>query len=173
MNIAVLQKIRKIQIKNTLLNTVANGLAAWLLLRSSKSVTLSGGTNNYPGDLAASAFLLLFIIGLIMIPIFRKKVRTGQMEAIEWNRNKTSHRILSALPSNPALAALSIGLFGLTVITPFTITVMYLLGITEMTPLSYAIFKGIWAGGLAGLSAGPIVLLGLASSKDRLATETI
>ena len=144
---------------------IANGLTAWLLLRSATSITLQGGSNNYPSDLAATAFLLLSIIALIIIPIFRKNVRTGKLKSIELDRRNLLHLLLSCFPVNPALSALTFGLLGLVVVTPLTVTVMYLLDFTHITPLSYAIFKGIWAGVLAGVTARPMVLLGLANSK--------
>lgn len=165
MNAIVSKKIKALQIKNSLLNTLINGLVAWLLLKSAVAITIKGGEHNYPSDLASSGFLLLFIIGLIVIPIIKKKVVNGDLPQMDWDHRLLSHRILSHFPSNSVLAALSIGLVGLLIVTPFTLGIMYTAQITHMSPLSYAVFKGLWTGALAGLSAKPMVMLGLVNAK--------
>ena len=73
------------------------------------------------------------------------------------------HNILRRMPTRFWAAGLVFGLFGLLVVAPLTLGPMALLGITELSPLAYAIFKGIWAGVMAGVMIVPIVMVALAT----------
>jgi hypothetical protein len=65
------------------------------------------------------------------------------------------------LPAGTFRSALLFGLFGMCVLAPLTLLVFYLLGVEQFSPVNYAIFKGIWAGAMAGLLVIPMVLLAL------------
>ncbi len=56
------------------------------------------------------------------------------------------------------------GFIGLVVLVPLTLLPLFALGITQMTPLSYSIFKGVWAGVLAGVMLWPIIMYALGNS---------
>ena len=47
------------------------------------------------------------------------------------------------------------------VIAPITLAGFYLLGVEQVSPLHYAIFKGLWAGLMAGILVVPMVLVAL------------
>ena len=53
------------------------------------------------------------------------------------------------------------GLLGLLVIAPLTLLGFYLLGVQQVEPLHYALFKGVWAGLMAAVLVVPMVLVAL------------
>ncbi|MCP4665276.1 MAG: hypothetical protein GY849_02830 [Deltaproteobacteria bacterium] len=115
-------------------------------------------------DMAATAFLILLIVSLIVIPINKGKVRKGKVPLVKWDRSHGLHRILSKFPENLFLTSLIFGFFGLLIIVPLTLSALYALGITLMTPSTYSIFKGAWAGIFAGVMVWPIILYALGNA---------
>ena len=65
------------------------------------------------------------------------------------------------MPASTWKSALLFGLFGMCVIAPLTLLGFYLAGVEQVAPVSYAIFKGIWAGLIAALLVVPMVLIAL------------
>ena len=156
--------IRKESISNFLCNAVINGTIAWFIVRSKGIQTMWGGKHNFGEDIAITAFLLLWIIALIVIPLNKKKVQKGLVPSINWDQNLVLHRILSRFPKNTFLGSLVFGLIGLVLIVPLTLLPLLIFGITEMSPFSYSIFKGAWAGLLAGVMVWPIILYALGNT---------
>jgi len=142
------------------MNTLFNGVIAWLLLRSQETLPF-WGEHSFGVDLIATAFLLLLIISLIVIPIHKRKVRKGGMPVLHWSEDRIVDRVLRSLPANTVLGGLAFGLFGLIVVAPLTLLPFFSLGITHLDPLTFAIFKGIWAGLLAAVMVGPMIRFGL------------
>ena len=64
-------------------------------------------------------------------------------------------------PASTFKSALLFGLTGMLVIAPLTLLGFHLFGVDQVTPVNYAIFKGIWAGSTAGLLVIPMVLTAL------------
>ena len=153
---------------NGLTNTLCNGAAAWFLLKGGEDLTLRG---NIIGDLMATAAILLFIVALILIPLNRRKVKSGKVVAHQWNNSNALHRLLQRAPKSLFVRALLFALFGMLVIAPLTILALWAVGATEFTPFAYAIFKGIWAGLMAAAMTVPMVLLGAA--KDVSSAEAV
>ena len=58
-------------------------------------------------------------------------------------------------------SALLFGVIGMIVIAPLTLLGFYSLGVKQVDPVVYAIFKGIWAGLMAGMLVVPMVLVAL------------
>jgi len=157
--------IKKESIVNFACNAVVNGLIAWFIVRSKGMLIIWGGEHSFGQDIVATAFLLLLIISLIVIPLNKKNVLKGKVPSFEWNQNLFLHKILSKFPKNTFLSSLVFGVIGLVIIVPVTLLPLYAFGITQMTPLSYSIFKGVWAGVLAGVMLWPIILYALGNSK--------
>ena len=67
------------------------------------------------------------------------------------------------LPLSTFKSALVFGLLGMCVIAPLTLLGFYLVGVEEIPPMNYAIFKGLWAGLMAGVLVIPMVLSALRS----------
>lgn len=156
--------ITKDSIVNAICNGVLNGYITWLLIKSKGMQTIWGGEHNFSVDMAITAFLILLIVSLIIIPINKGKVRKGKVPFVKWDPNQGLHRILCKFPKSLFLTSLIFGLFGLLIIVPFTLLPLYALGITQMTPSSYSIFKGVWAGIFAGVMVWPIILYALGNA---------
>jgi len=81
-----------------------------------------------------------------------------------FHRSLFLHRILSRFPKNTFLCSLVFGFIGIVFVVPLTLLPLVALGITQMTPLSYSIFKGVWAGVVAGAMLWPIIMYALGNS---------
>jgi hypothetical protein len=144
---------------------VFNGLIAWLLLRNGPALTW-GGKHSFAVDVLATGLLLPFIVALIVIPLQRKKMRKGQLPAINLGPHSFAQSFADRLPSSTLKSALLFGLLGAAVIAPLTLAGFYLLGVNQLAPLNYSVFKGLWAGAIAGVLVVPMALLALRASPD-------
>ena len=141
-------------------NTIFNGIIAWLLLRSGPALAW-GGDHSFAVDVIATAFLLPFIVALIVIPLQRGKLNKGKLAPIDLGEGSFMQRMADRLPASTFKSAVLFGLFGICVIAPLTLLGFYLLGVEQVNPLTYSIFKGIWAGLMAAVLVVPMVLLAL------------
>tara|TARA_R110000850_G_scaffold171677_2_gene297058 strand:- start:24 stop:518 length:495 start_codon:yes stop_codon:yes gene_type:complete len=141
-------------------NTIFNGVIAWFLLKSGPALAW-GGDHSFAVDVLATAFILPFIVALIIIPLQRGKLNKGKLEPIYLGASSFMQRVADRLPAGTFKSALIFGLFGICIIAPLTLLGFYLLGVSHVSPLNYAIFKGIWAGLMAALLVVPMVLLAL------------
>jgi hypothetical protein len=141
-------------------NTIFNGLIAWLLLRHGTALQWTG-ENSFVVDMLATALLLPFIVALIVIPLQRNKLKKNKLPAIHLGEDSMVQSLADRLPASTLGSALLFGLAGLLIIAPLTLLGIYLLGIEEFSPIAYALFKGVWAGLMAGLLVVPMVLVGL------------
>ena len=141
-------------------NAFFNGLIAWLLLKSSPALAW-GGEHSFAVDVIATGLLLPFIVALIVIPLQRGKLNKGKLQPIQLGPSSFMQRVADKLPASTFKSAVLFGLFGMCVIAPLTLLGFYLVGVEQVNPVNYAIFKGIWAGLMAGLLVVPMVLLAL------------
>jgi hypothetical protein len=141
-------------------NTIFNGIIAWLLLKSGPALGW-GGEHSFVVDVIATGLLLPLIVALIVIPLQRGKLNKGKLQAIDLGSASTVQSIANRLPASSFKSALLFGLFGMCVIAPLTLLGFYLVGVEEISPTSYAIFKGVWAGAMAALLVIPMVLIAL------------
>ena len=141
-------------------NTIFNGLIAWLLLRGGADLAW-GGHSSFVVDILATAFLLPLIVAFIVIPLQKKKLGDGRLQAVDLSHNPRLSSLVGWLPRPTWARALLFGLFGLCVIAPLTLLGFKLLGIEVVAPLNYAVFKGLWAGLMAGILVIPMVLCAL------------
>ena len=141
-------------------NMIFNGLIAWLLLRNGPAQTW-GGSHSCAIDIIATAFILPFIVALIVIPLQKRKMARGKLPPIDLGAESRLQRFVNRLPASTFLNAVIFGLVGMCLIAPLTLLGFFLLGVTEVPPLNYSIFKGVWAGCMAGLLVIPMVLSAL------------
>ena len=160
--------IRKEAITNAVCNAVINGYIAWLIMKS-KPVLPMWGLDGFWLDLLATAFLLLFIVALIIIPINRSKVSKGKLHAVSLNADVRLHRFLQRMPKSLGMRALVFGLAGLLIVAPLTLAVLTLCGISSLTPMEFAVIKGAWAGLMAGTFVIPMILLGVSETVPEVA----
>jgi hypothetical protein len=161
MSLPVSANIKKEATINGGLNAVFNGLIPWFQHNGDGPLPLLG-EDGYGMDIGITAFALLFLVSMIVISAQRKKAAKGVVLGFEWNTDSGLHNVLRHLPHPFWAAGLVFGLFGLLVVTPLTLGPLALMGFTELSPLAYAIFKGLWAGVMAAVMIVPIILVALA-----------
>ena len=139
---------------------IFNGLIAWLLMKSGPALAW-GGDHSFAVDVIATGLLLPFIVALIVIPLQRGKLNKGKLQPIDLGKSSFMQRAADKLPASTFKSALLFGLFGMCVIAPLTLAGFYLVGVEQVSPLHYSLFKGIWAGLMAAVLVVPMVLLAL------------
>lgn len=152
-------------------NTIFNGIIAWLLLRNGPALAW-GGQHSFAVDVIATALLLPLIVALIVIPLQRSKLRKGKLQAISLGAGSAMQSFADRFPASTFKSALLFGLVGMCVIAPLTLAAFYLLGVQQVEPLHYAVFKGLWAGLMAGVLVIPMVLLALRGEDKQTSAET-
>jgi len=155
---------------NGLTNMAANGIICWLLIKD-KGVVTWWGASNFGGDLLATGFILPFIVALIVIPLQRSKVRKGKVAGIGSDAVPATFRRWLAMPSNLWARAAIFGLVGMLLVAGPTLVLLAAVGVAEFSPLSYAIFKGVWAGILAALLVLPMIIVALHDGLPQASTS--
>ena len=138
-------------------NAFFNGVIAWLLLRGGGQLTLAG-ERSYAVDILATAFILPFIVTLIVIPLARRKRDKGVLPAVTLDESHWLESRLRHFPAGLGVRALCLGAIGLLLFAPLTLLPLWLIGVDSFTPLAFAVFKGAWAGVLAA-ALTPLMLL--------------
>ena len=152
--------IRREAIASGVINAVINGLIIWSLKKDGGLIP-RGGDQGFAIDIVITAFLLLLLVAVIVIAIQRKKLSKGELSAFTWDTDRASHRMLSRFPHSAWASGFLFGMFGIFIVAPVTLAPMALLGITQMAPAVYIIFKALWTGCLAALMVRPIILVAL------------
>lgn len=143
-------------------NAVFNGLIAWWLLKGGSNLMWSGG-NSFVVDILATAFILPFIVALIVIPLQKRKLAKGKIETMDFGPGSQLQTWVNRLPASTLGNAFYFGLAGICVAAPLPLAGFYLAGIEQIIPLHYAIFKGLWAGSMAAVLVVPMVVSALRS----------
>ncbi len=139
---------------------IFNGLIAWLLLRNGSPLGWTG-QGNFVGDIIATAFILPFIVALIVIPLQKKKLASGKLQVIDFGSTSALQLLVNRMPASTWKLGVIFGLIGALIFAPLLLALVYIAGIEQFSPLNYAIFKGIWAGALAGILVIPMVMCAL------------
>ena len=160
MSVEAVKHLKHEAIVGGLSNAVFNGVIAWLLLRSGPNL-LWHDESSFAIDIIATALLLPLIVALIVIPLQRSKLNKGKLPAMSLGNDSLLQRVANRFPFSTGKSATLFGLTDMLLIAPLTLLAFYLLGITEVTPLNYAIFKGVWAGVMAAALVLPMVLVAL------------
>jgi hypothetical protein len=145
---------------NGLSNTLFNGVIAWLLLRGGSPLGWSG-QSSFVIDVIATAFILPFIVALIVIPLQRRKVSSGKIHRLGLDHRSWLQRLIGRLPGSLFVAAVLSGLAGMLIFAPAALLPFHLLGVEQIAPLDYSVFKGVWAGVMAAVMAVPMILFAL------------
>ncbi len=141
-------------------NAIFNGVIAWFLLRRVPALRWSGD-HSFAADMMATGLLLPLIIALIVIPLQRGKLNKGVLQPINLGATSSLQSMADRFPASAFKSALLFGVFGIAIISPLTLLGFYLLGVEEMSPAYYAVFKGVWAGIVAAVLVIPMVLIAL------------
>jgi hypothetical protein len=149
-------------------NGLFNALIAWLLLKEGPAL-IWGGDKGFVGDLTASAFILPFIIALIVISVQKRKLRKGKLQTIDFGAGSALQRMVNRLPQSKTANAFCFGIAGIIIAVPLPLLGFHLIGIEQIEALNYAIFKGIWAGLLSAILIVPMVMSALRPEAINLA----
>jgi hypothetical protein len=149
-------------------NLIFNALIAWLILRGGPNLAWTG-EHAFVGDLLATGLLLPFIVALIVIPLQRSKLRKGKLTPISLGADSTLQSFADRLPASTFKSALLFGLVGICVFAPLAMFIIWLTGVQEFTPVAYSLFKGAWAGLMAGILVVPMVLTALRAPGEAFA----
>lgn len=141
-------------------NTFFNGLIAWLLLKGGAALTWTGD-NSFVIDLIATAFILPFIVALIVIPMHKRKLAKGAIAPMNFGESSSLQGLVNRLPASTLGNAVIFGVIGMCLAAPIPLAAFYITGIEQITPLTYAIFKGVWAGSMAAVLVIPMVMSAL------------
>ena len=161
MNTTINQHIQKESRNNFVINLAINGAIAWFTFKQQHTIFMWGDKSFAP-DLLITVTLLSLILSAIVMLIHRKKAAKGTLNTLTWRTESWFHRILKYFPENTLSASLYFALAGFLLFGLPTIAIFYALGVTELTALQYAIFKGIWTGVIAALLIPPVITLSLA-----------
>ncbi len=149
--------------KNFFINVVLNAAIAYATLGSHIEIS-TWGEHGYGKDLIVTGFLLSAILSGIFIGMFRRKRKRGDIvptgnegQALAW-----------LLPYNPWISAPWIGVLGAMLSVPPLLGLLALLDMGTMSPLSYALIKGVWAGILAAIIVPIAILQGLRTAPNSL-----
>lgn len=146
-------------------NAFFNGVICWLLIGNGPSQTWTGA-HSFAIDIIATALLLPPIVAAIVIPLQRRKMNKGKLTSIRLSGESKVQALADRFPASTAKSAGLYALIGVFLIAPVTLLGFYLLGIEQIEPLYYAIFKGVWAGVMASILIVPMVLTALRPSKS-------
>ena len=138
-------------------NTVFNGLIAWWLLKDGVPLTWSG-SNSFVVDILATAFILPFIVALIVIPIHKRKLGKGTIATMDFGTDVPLQSWVNRLPPSTLGNAFWFGIVGMSLVAPIPLIGFYLMGVEQFSPLHYAMFKGLWAGLMAAALVVPMVM---------------
>jgi hypothetical protein len=146
-------------------NTVFNGLIAWWLLKDGSALTWSG-SSSFVVDIFATAFILPFIVALIVIPIHKRKLAKETIAAMDFGPGSRLQSWVNRLPTSTMGNAFWFGIAGMCLFAPPPLVGFFLAGVEQIAPLHYAIFKGLWAGLMAATLVVPMVISALRSPLD-------
>ena len=141
-------------------NAIFNGLAVWLTKKNGPDL-LWGGANSFAIDIIATGLLLPFIVALIVIPLQRSKLHKGKLRPINLGPTSLMQAWADRFPSGTFKSAVLFGFIGMLLIAPLTLAGFYLLGVEQVHPAQYALFKAIWTGIMAAVLVVPMVLIAL------------
>ncbi len=141
-------------------NAVFNGLLAWLTLRNGPDL-LWTGAQSFAIDVLATSFLLPLIVALIVMSIQRRKMLKGELQSMKLEEGSMMQSLADRFPYGIFKSAILFGFAGLLLVAPITLAGIYLAGITSFTPVTYAVFKGVWAGAMAAVFVIAMVLVAL------------
>ncbi len=141
-------------------NMIFNGGIAYWLLSGGPAMSWSG-SSSFVVDIFATAFILPFIVALIVIPMHKRKLAKGTIEPMDFGADSRLQNWVNRLPVSTAGNAFCFGIIGMCLAAPLPLIGFYLAGVEQIIPLYYATFKGIWAGVMAAVLVIPMVMSAL------------
>ncbi len=150
------QYIRKEMIINVAINVLINCAIIWFVKKDAGPIS-AGGEAGFQVDILATSFLLFFIMSLVVISIHRVRFRAGKLPEFHHNAKNWRHKLFGRLPYSVWLLALGFALFALLVFAPITLGLLVVFGISEFSPVTYTVFKGVWVAVLVAIMNRTII----------------
>lgn len=144
---------------NFVINLLLNGVLAWVLLKD-KGALSAWGDPGFGADLVITGFLLAALVAIFMIRIHRAKRVQGRLEPVPVD---ALGAVAPLAGRNDWINSLLFGLAG-ALLSAALVGVLALMPLLPLSPVVYAVFKGVWAGVLAALVVPPAIRLGLYAS---------
>lgn len=130
--------------KSVVINIIINAIVGYVVLKG-VDIEDKWGFKDYAQDLMLTGFILCSIVSVIYISMYRK----GNIEVgLSGREGSPASRLL---PYRPWFAALALGGLGAAIAVPPILLFLMLFGFESVTPVLYAVFKGVWAGVVAGV----------------------
>ncbi|MFK8020021.1 MAG: hypothetical protein AB8B86_09660 [Pseudomonadales bacterium] len=143
---------------NIVINLVLNAAIAYALMHSLTEIS-AWGEKGYGPDLLLTGFLLSTILGGIFIVMTRRKRDDGQLVPA----GKDGQILTWLFPYRSWLAAPWMGVLGACLAVPPLLGILALFSVSTLSPLNYALIKGVWAGALAAVVVPIAIQQGLRS----------
>ncbi|PHR62579.1 MAG: hypothetical protein COA47_03275 [Robiginitomaculum sp.] len=150
------EHVRKETVINVVINVVINCTIIWFLKKDAGTI-FAPGEHGFKVDIFATAFLLFFLMSLVVMSIHRAQRKSGKLPAFFPSEQNWRHRLLGRLPYSVWILALGFGLFAMIVFAPITVGLLAVAGVTEFTPGGYTLFKGIWVAIIVALMIRTII----------------
>ena len=119
------------------------------------------GGSSFVVDIFATAFILPFIVVLIVVPLHKRKLANGKINTMDFGSGSSIQTWVNRLPYSTWGCAFWFGIVGMALAAPIPLVGFYVLGIEQIAPVNYAIFKGVWAGLMAAALVIPMVMSAL------------
>jgi hypothetical protein len=129
-----------------IINYLVNAAIGYVVYRGISTLPLLG-MKSIVGDSIIMIFLLTIIVVFVVTLSTHKKVKDGHLEGLSWRRS--TNAVLAKLPQNTFWRSFVLAIVFTIIITPFVIGALLVLNITEMTHMTFVIYKGLLAGLLA------------------------
>src|SRR5512139_2404002 len=128
------------------INAVLNPVVAWLGNRQMGFMPLWGG-NSIVVDTAVTSIVLSLLVAVFVTSGVRRDFKAGRVRGT--NGFSRKGRLLSRLPSEAWALGLMFGFSIAIVLTPLTLGLFHLIGITGLSFVTFALFKAVYTGVLA------------------------
>ena len=162
------QDLKQYMVKETLFSVVfniaLNATIGILLFHAAETIPLYG-PRSIAGDTIATAFLLSFLVSLIVSPLTKRRMRKGHIP--NWEQEATRYRVLRILPSGTLPGALVLAVLVTTVTIPIALATFNALSVTELTFIAFVAYKSTLAAILAAIVTPIATLRSMAAYKAR------
>ena len=133
---------------SALFNLALNGLIAWALFRGLERVPL-WGQQSIAGDTVGTCFFLPFFTTLIVTPLLRGRMRSGQVNPLASTGRLSA--LLDRLPRRSLARAAVLGVLCAVCVAPPVIWALDRLAVTDLGLWPFVVFKATFAAALAAL----------------------
>ena len=155
--------LRNETVASVVINALLAALFARLVFGGRQQVDLWGSAG-LAWDLVPTAFLIAFIMTLIVTMLTWRRLRAGSAPSVAWAR--AQHAWLGGLPRSLPLRAVAMGLLSVVLFVPPAVLVLYQGQLCPMAPAGVYGVKIVFSAAVA-LVFTPVVLLAAMSDRPQ------